>query len=162
MTDPAPGSSGFDPWSRHGSGQPQGLGGYGFGPPVGQPPPAPSHSEQSVPEAQSPAPQGRAWLTWGAAGVLLVGAFVVFGFVWPGGGLLVRQTLNQSSVETGVASIITDVYRAGSVGAVDCPAGQEARSGVRFMCVVNLDDEPRRVEITVLNSRGDYEVGNPH
>lgn len=102
------------------------------------------------------------WLGWGISAILLAGLLVVLFFFWPNGGLLVRQTFSQSSLESGVARILTDVYRTGSVGAVDCPSNQEVRSGAVFACLVNVDGEPRRVQITVLNDRGDYEVGNPH
>ncbi|MBB3037273.1 DUF4333 domain-containing protein [Hoyosella altamirensis] len=175
MSDPN-----YDPWSRGGSGEPQGLGGYGqpVPPPAEQPygyPPPPAAAPTTQPGKPTPATPGTgrdsesngsrktlAAVLLAGAGLVIVGALLLLGFVWPGGGLLVSQTFERGAVEAGVAQIITDVYRAGSVGAVDCPANQEVRSGSVFTCLVTVDGEPRRVEVTVLNDNGEYEVGNPY
>jgi hypothetical protein len=76
-------------------------------------------------------------------------------------GFLRGEVLDVSSVEDGVATLMTESYGETNVDGVDCPARQPITTGHEFTCDASLDGEMFEVPIRVLNDNPEFEVGAP-
>jgi hypothetical protein len=98
-----------------------------------------------------------------AAVVVVVAVVCVLGFWAPG--FFVTTVLDQTAVQNGVKTVLSSQPPQGygqTVTAVSCPANQPVNAGDRFDCTVTVDGSQKKVTITVQDSTGDYEVGQPH
>lgn len=153
---PAPGGQ-----DQHGYGQ------YAdFSPPSYAVPPSPRVSPAAqVPPTGGAARPGRRrssglpWIVGGLLAVVLAAIVLVLGFVVPGS--LVQKVLDPSAVADGVHQVLRDSYRVDGVGSVSCPAEQPVQVGTRFDCRAVVGGEEKSVTVTVTDSDGRYEVGQP-
>ena len=76
-------------------------------------------------------------------------------------GTLGKTAFDNSAVERGVQSILTENYGIENVTAVSCPAGQEVKTGNTFDCTATIDNQQKTVTVTVKTDDGEYEVGQP-
>lgn len=181
MSSPyGPPAGGFPHWGQQPPPPNTGMppSGPGFPPQAGftpQPPPpqyghAPQHQPAYPPPSAPVPPQGgfgppprkkRRVLPWllGGAGVVVVAAVLVLGFVAPG--WFVRTVFDASSVEKGVEQTLKGSYRLSGVGPVVCPSGQPVEVGSHFDCQVRIGGETKTVTVTVKTDEGVYEVGHP-
>lgn len=114
----------------------------------------------------APPPEGRKggkvlWIV--IAAVIVVAAAVgVTGFWKPG--FFVTTVLDQSAVQNGVKTVLTDQPPKGyglTVSAVSCAADQEVAAGRTFDCSATVDGQRKTVTVTVKDADGNYEVGQP-
>lgn len=84
----------------------------------------------------------------------------LFGLTLPGGGFG-PTALDPVALENGVQQVLTNDYQINGVGAVSCPANEKATQGTTFTCTVLVGGAPKNVTITVLDSTGRYQVGQP-
>lgn len=135
------GQPGYDQYGQQQYGQ-QGQPGYGPG----------------YPGAQQPAKKSMLpWILAGAA-ALLLGLFLVLGFVAPG--FFNRTVFDQAAVEDGVQRILSDEYSQ-SAEDVQCPADQPVEVDSTFTCTATIDGDERSVTVTVRTDDGQYEVSQP-
>lgn len=103
------------------------------------------------------------WSVIGAV-VVVVAAVCVTGFWKPG--FFVTTVLDQNAVQNGVRTVLTaqppNGYGHSVVSGVNCPAKQPVKAGVTFDCTATVDGAPKTVTITVKDTDGNYEVGQPH
>lgn len=142
----------------------QPYGGYGQQQPTQQ---YPGYGQQpGYPPAAPPKKKSSAWI-WIVTAIVVLGvaAFLVLGLVTPG--FLNKKVLDESALEgaNGVKKILEAKdgggYGIQNVGAVDCPANQEVKSGTTFTCTVKVGDKDQLVDIKILDDKGTYEVGQP-
>ncbi|WP_436499326.1 DUF4333 domain-containing protein [Actinokineospora sp. HUAS TT18] len=109
----------------------------------------------------APAKKGNAWV-WilVTVVVLAVGAVGVLGFITPG--WFNTKVFDQSAIQDGVKSILTDKYNIEKVESVTCPAKQEVKKGAQFTCTAKIAGEDKTINITVkTETNGEYEVAPP-
>jgi hypothetical protein len=95
----------------------------------------------------------------GGIGVLIVAGAGVAAWLlsaFPG------NTLEQKSLQDGVSKVLTESYGEHDVRAVQCPDGQEIKTGITFDCSADVGGQPKKVTVRVLNTNPEYEVGAPH
>ena len=84
--------------------------------------------------------------------VVAIIAFLLFG----------RSTvLDQSAVQSGVKSVLTESYGLQDVSNVQCPSGQKVKAGNTFVCTVTVDGQSKTTSIKIIDSKGTYEVAKP-
>lgn len=150
----------YPPYAQPPYGQPQ----YGQ-PQYGQQYPQQQYGQYEMP----PGPGGRkkigkaVWIV-AAVVVVVVAAVCVTGFVKPG--FFVTAVFDQNAVQDGVRTVLTaqppNGYGQSSVGTVSCPAKQPVKAGTTFDCTAVVNGDRKTVTITVKDSDGNYEVGQPH
>ncbi|WP_027941789.1 DUF4333 domain-containing protein [Amycolatopsis taiwanensis] len=151
---------------------------YGQQPDYGQPPYGQPQYGQQYPQQQygqqpgqygaPPVPRARkkagktVWIVISAV-VVVAAAVGVTGFWKPG--FFVTTVLDQTAVQNGVRTVLTGQPPNGygqSVSTVSCPAKQPVEAGIKFDCSVTVDGDQKTVTITVKDTDGNYEVGQPH
>ncbi len=183
---PTPGPAGYAPtynpatggYHQHDGGSPQATyqppgyppssSGYPAGP--GTPPQQASPTETATdqysftPITTSGTGRSRPALLIGGAAVALIAiaAVCVTGF-WKPGFFLTRQ-LNISKVQEGVQHILTDPqagYGITGVSGLSCNQGQNpsANPGDKFTCDMLINGAKRKVEVSVVDDHGTYQVG---
>ncbi|QXV59995.1 DUF4333 domain-containing protein [Amycolatopsis sp. TNS106] len=85
----------------------------------------------------------------GGVGAWLLGAFA-------------GDTLDQKSVQDGVARVLNEHYGEPDVKNVSCPSGQPVENGTTFDCSIDLSGQQKKVTVRVLNTTPEFEVGAPH
>jgi hypothetical protein len=103
--------------------------------------------------------QGRIRLAVAVAIAVVVITVLVLGFVTPG--WFVTRVFDATSVQNGVARILTDDYAVGAVADVRCPSDVRVSTGATFSCDATIDGDPVTVPITVTDDGGGYQVGRP-
>ena len=103
--------------------------------------------------------RGRIRLAVAGAIAFALVALLVLGFVTPG--WFVTRVFDATSVQNGVARILTDDYAVGAVADVRCPADVRVGTGATFSCDATIDGDPVTVPITVTDDDGGYQVGRP-
>jgi hypothetical protein len=103
--------------------------------------------------------QGRIRLAVAVAIAVVVITVLVLGFVTPG--WFVTRVFDATSVQNGVARILTDDYAVGAVADVRCPSDVRVSTGATFSCDATIDGDPVTVPITVTDGGGGYQVGRP-
>lgn len=96
----------------------------------------------------------------GLAVVVAAAAVVIGMFLGAGGG---GTELDVAEAEAGVAEILSDPtygYGANDVGKVVCNEGRnpEVEAGAGFSCDVEVNGNPRRVEVVFTDDAGTYAV----
>lgn len=95
----------------------------------------------------------------GAAGLVAIAAIVLItAFLVPG---WAPKTLSQDAAQQGVVRVLTDDYKSTNVSDASCPSGQRVKEGGSFTCTVKVGDRERKVTVTFLDSKGNYEVSRP-
>lgn len=95
----------------------------------------------------------------GAAGLVVIAAIVLItAFLVPG---WAPKTLSQDAAQQGVVRVLTDDYKSTNVSNAACPSGQRVKEGGSFTCTVKVGDRERKVTITFLDGKGNYEVSRP-
>jgi hypothetical protein len=99
-----------------------------------------------------------------AIGVVLIGAVLVLGFLWPA--WFVTTKLDVNKAQAGVQQVLTDEtngYGAKNVKDVKCNGGSDptVKKGATFDCAVSIDGAQKHVTVTFQDSKGTYEVGRP-
>ncbi|HWD05544.1 MAG TPA: DUF4333 domain-containing protein [Amycolatopsis sp.] len=100
----------------------------------------------------------RPWVIGGAVVVLLV---IAGGAGWLLGAFR-GDTLDQKSLEDGVARVLADNYGEPGATNVSCPAGESTVNGTTFDCTLRLAGQAKKVTVRVLNDKPEYSVGAPH
>jgi hypothetical protein len=134
-----------------GFGQQQPPGGYGqqFG--------QPSYGQPGY--GQSPKKSGAmVWVIVGLV-VLVLAAVGITGFVAPG--FFNKPVFDNQAVQVGIVKILKENYQVDNVGDATCAGEHAVKENTSFDCKVTVDGEEKNVKITVKNSKGDYEVGQP-
>lgn len=72
-----------------------------------------------------------------------------------------NQVLDAASMDKTVLNILTEDYKI-SVQAVNCPSGEPDQVGETFKCTATVGGQQKQVQITVKNTSGQYEVGQPN
>jgi uncharacterized protein DUF4333 len=148
-------------------GQQYGQPGQQYGQPGQQPYTGPASQPFQSPYQQQPSgysaapaapPKKGSALPWILLGI---GLLVIAGGVVAALLLTSKTTFDNSAVQRGVQTILTDSYGIDKVSNVSCPAGQEVKVGKTFDCTVTIDNQQRTVTITVKSDQGDYEVSQP-
>jgi hypothetical protein len=98
-------------------------------------------------------------LLFGGIGVLILAGAGVAAWLL---GAFSGDTLEQKSLQDGVSKVLTESYGEQDVRAVQCPDGQEIKTGNTFDCSAEVGGQPRKVTVRVLNTNPEYEVGAPH
>jgi hypothetical protein len=122
---------------------------------------------QSYEQSGQPAKKRSGALIGGVAaaiGVVVIGAVLVLGFLWPG--FFVTTKLDVSKAQAGVQQVLTDEtngYGAKNVKDVKCNGGSDptVKKGGTFDCVVSIDGAQKHVTVTFQDNKGTYEVGRP-
>jgi hypothetical protein len=99
-----------------------------------------------------------------AIGVLVLGAVLVLGFLWPA--WFVTTKLDVNKAQAGVQQVLTDEtngYGAKNVKDVNCNGGSDptVKKGGTFDCTVSIDGAQKHVTVTFQDNKGTYEVGRP-
>jgi hypothetical protein len=99
-----------------------------------------------------------------AIGVVVIGAVLVLGFLWPA--WFVTTKLDVNKAQAGVQQVLTDEtngYGAKNVKDVKCNGGSDptVKKGGSFDCTVSIDGAQKHVTVTFKDSKGTYEVGRP-
>ncbi|WP_083884096.1 DUF4333 domain-containing protein [Nocardia higoensis] len=71
------------------------------------------------------------------------------------------DTLDQTAVQSGVVTVLTDSYGLTGVSDASCPSGQAVVVGLRFTCSVTVSGDPMSVSVTITSTDGVYEVSRP-
>ncbi|SHJ91557.1 protein of unknown function [Pseudonocardia thermophila] len=113
------------------------------------------------PAAGAPKKKSRLGLILGAVvlPLVVVGVAAVLLFVWPG--FLLPKVFDEKAVQEGVTRVLTTDYGLQNVTGVSCPPGREVKAGTTFVCEATIDGDRSRIEITVKDDQGTYEVGRP-
>ncbi|NLG55481.1 MAG: DUF4333 domain-containing protein [Rhodococcus sp.] len=143
-----------------------------MGQPTAQPWGAPQPGQQpgqqwGAPGQQwSPGPEPSGKSKTGMIVGLIIAALVVFGGIGVaiafGAGAFGGKTLNADAANTGVERVLVDSYGVFDVTDVNCPSGQEVKSGNSFQCDLKVDGDPTKVTVTFTNDDGTYEVSKPN
>ena len=99
-----------------------------------------------------------------AVGVVVIGAVLVLGFLWPA--WFVTTKLDVNKAQAGVQQVLTDEtngYGAKNVKDVKCNNGSDptVKKGGTFDCTVSIDGAQKHVTVTFQDTKGTYEVGRP-
>ncbi|MGH3864281.1 DUF4333 domain-containing protein [Actinokineospora sp.] len=136
------------------------MGGYPQQQPYGQPQHQPGGYQPPGGYPGAPAKKSNTGLWIGVVVVvLLAGAFAVTAFFKPG--FMVTKVFDQSAMQEGVKSILTDKYNIEKVESVTCPSNKAVKKDTQFTCEATIAGEKRTVNITVRNDAGEYEVAPP-
>lgn len=145
--------------------QQQPYGQYPYGHPGGQQFPQQPYGGQSFGQPPGTGEQkkgGKIVLLVVAAVVVVVAVVCVLGFFKPG--FFVTTVLDQNAVQNGVKTVLSAQPPKGygqPVSSVSCPAKQEVKAGGTFDCTAVVDGQRKTVTVTVKDSDGNYEVGQP-
>lgn len=146
-------------------GQQQPYGQYPYGQPGTQQFPQQPYGGQNFGQQPATGEQGKngkVVLIVIAAVIAVVGVVCVLGFVKPG--FFVTTVLDQNAVQNGVKTVLSAQPPKGygqPVSSVSCPAKQEVKAGGTFDCTAVVDGQRKTVTVTVKDSDGNYEVGQP-
>lgn len=156
-------------YPQYGQQPQQPYGQYPYGPPGAQPAgqqfPQQPYGGQSFGQPPGTGEQkksGKVILMVIAAVVVVVAAVCVLGFFKPG--FFVTTVLDQNAVQNGVKTVLSAGPPKGygqPVSSVSCPAQQEVKPGATFDCTAVVDGQKKTVTVTVKDSDGNYEVGQP-
>jgi hypothetical protein len=103
--------------------------------------------------------RGRNW-SLGILGALVLVAVAVLATLLVTGQLN-KKVFDQASVQQGVTQVLVKNYGIASMTNASCPSGIKVKTGTTFDCTVQIGTSTEQVTVTVLNSRGQYEVGAP-
>jgi hypothetical protein len=68
---------------------------------------------------------------------------------------------DEKAVADGVTKVLTGDFGLQNVTGVTCPANTPVKKDATFVCDATIDGDPSKVEITVKDDQGLYEVGRP-
>ncbi|QWF85433.1 DUF4333 domain-containing protein [Amycolatopsis sp. CA-230715] len=120
--------------------------------------------QQGQPGQQAGEPSGKkggkiVWITV-AAVVVVVAALGITGFWKPG--FFVSKVFDTAKQQQDIQALLTKPpYSMQNVQSVTCPPEQPVTEGKTFDCTVKAGDKEQKVTITVKDSDGKYEVGQP-